>query len=90
MSSIDLSVLTLVRGRREHLVNLMRGLARQTEVPRELVIAWMADERHEGLPALPFPVRHAMVPGDPMPLAAARCVRALWQRAKVRDYIGYM
>ncbi|MGB7404966.1 MAG: galactosyltransferase-related protein [Pacificimonas sp.] len=72
MTTIDLSVLTLVRGRREHLMNMMRGLARQIRKPRELVIAWMADEPHVDLPALPFPVRHVMVPGDPMPLAAAR------------------
>ncbi len=65
-------VLTLVRGREAHLTNLMLGLARQSEPPAELVIAWMQDAPIEDLPDPGCPVRHVMVPGDPMPLAAAR------------------
>lgn len=66
------SVLTLVRGRVDRLRNLMRGLARQTLLPRELVIAWMQPERAPDLPDPGCPVRHIHVPGEPMPLAAAR------------------
>ena len=66
------SVLTLVRGRTGCLRNLMRGLARQTVPPRELVIAWMQPEPAPGLPDPGCPVRHLHVPGEPMPLAAAR------------------
>ncbi len=66
------SVLTLVRGRADHLRNLMAGLARQTVRPRELVIAWMQPDRASDLPDPGCPVRHLHVPGEPMPLAAAR------------------
>jgi len=66
------SVLTLVRGREAHLRNLMRGLARQSVPPLELVIAWMQPEPAPDLPDPGCPVRHLHVPGEPMPLAAAR------------------
>lgn len=66
------SVLTLVRGRADRLRNLMRGLARQSLPPRELVIAWMQPDRAPDLPDPGCPVRHLHVPGEPMPLAAAR------------------
>jgi N-acetylglucosaminyl-diphospho-decaprenol L-rhamnosyltransferase len=68
----SVSVLTLVRGRAGCLRNLMRGLARQTRPPRELVIAWMQPEPAPALPDPGCPVRHLHVPGEPMPLAAAR------------------
>ena len=66
------SVLTLVRGRAECLRNLMRGLAGQTLRPRELVIAWMQPEPAPDLPDPGCPIRHVIVPGERMPLAAAR------------------
>jgi len=66
------SVLTLVRGRDERLRNLMRGLSRQGAPPCELVIAWMQPEPVRDLPDPGCPVRHLFVPGEPMPLAAAR------------------
>ncbi|WP_062209794.1 galactosyltransferase-related protein [Aureimonas sp. AU12] len=66
------SALTLVRGREAHLANLMTSLDRQTRRPDELVIAWMQDAPHEDLPEIAIPVRHVVVPGDPMPLAGAR------------------
>jgi hypothetical protein len=50
----------------------MRGLARQTARPHELVIAWMQPEPEPDLPDPGCPVRHVLVPGEPMPLAAAR------------------
>lgn len=66
------SVLTIVRGRTDHLRALMTGVALQSVPPCELVIAWMQPDRAERLPALPFPVRDIFVGGDDMPLAAAR------------------
>lgn len=69
---MSVSVLTLVRGRATHLANLIEGLNRQTRAPDELVIACMQDAPPADLPATAFPVRTVMVPGEPMPLAAAR------------------
>ena len=66
------SVLTLARGREDRLANLMRGLARQATPPAELVIAWMQPAPAGDLPDPGCPVRHLLVPGEPMPLAAAR------------------
>ena len=69
---MTVSVLTLVRGRAAHLAKLMEGLNRQTRRPDELVIAYMQDYPAACLPDTAFPVRTVFVPGDPMPLAAAR------------------
>ncbi|WP_299256901.1 galactosyltransferase-related protein [uncultured Kushneria sp.] len=69
---MKLSVLTLVRHRREHLVNLMRSLEMQQQRPDELVIAWMQPTRECDLPENSFPVHHVMVEGDALPLARAR------------------
>lgn len=69
---MNVSVLTLVRQRREHLVNLMRSLEAQRQPPDELVIAWMQPEPEADLPEMPFPVRHVRVEGDALPLARAR------------------
>ena len=69
---MKLSALTLVRHRREHLVNLMLSLDAQHHRPDELVIAWMQPEPETNLPATQFPVRHVMVEGDALPLARAR------------------
>ncbi len=69
---MSVSVLTLVRGRRAHLLNLIAGLNASTRKPDELVIAYMQDTPHAGLPATDFPVRTVFVKGDEMPLAAAR------------------
>ncbi|KMO34137.1 sugar transferase, partial [Methylobacterium variabile] len=64
-STASASVLTLVRHREEHLRNLMRGLARQTVAPLELVIAWMQPEPAPDLSDPGCPVRHLHVPGEP-------------------------
>ena len=69
---VEASVLTLVRGRSIQLRHLMQGLAAQTVRPRDLVIAWMQPEPEADLPDPGCPVRHILVPGDPLPLAAAR------------------
>ena len=72
MTSSTVSVLTLVRGRRAHLVNLIAGLNASTRKPDELVIAYMQDAPHADLPPTDFPVRAVFVAGEAMPLAAAR------------------
>ena len=66
------SALTIARGRGDHLRNLIRGLARQTQPPVDLVIGVMADEPYADLPEAPFPIRQILIPGDDLPLARAR------------------
>jgi GT2 family glycosyltransferase len=65
------SVVTLGRGRPDHLVNLVRGLMLQTLPPAELIVAVMQDEPYL-LPDAPFPIRQMPVVADALPLAAAR------------------
>lgn len=69
---MKLSVLTLVRDRRDHLVNLMKSLESQQQRPDELVIAWMQPAREIDLPETAFPVHHVMIEGEALPLARAR------------------
>ncbi|HXH17355.1 MAG TPA: galactosyltransferase-related protein [Sphingomonas sp.] len=69
---MSVSVLTLVRGRRAHLVNLIAGLNASTQPPDELVVAYMQPDAHPDLPQTAFPVRSVFVEGGEMPLAAAR------------------
>ncbi|MEH3099941.1 galactosyltransferase-related protein [Sphingomonas adhaesiva] len=67
----SVSVVTLARGRPDHLVNVVRGLAGQTCLPVELIVAVMQDEEYV-LPDAPFPVRQIRIAHDALPLAAAR------------------
>jgi GT2 family glycosyltransferase len=71
---MTVSVLTLVRGRAAHLANLVRGLARQTTPPGELVIAHMGGPLIAVPGDVPFAVRvvDARSEGEALPLAAAR------------------
>ena len=69
---MSVSVLTLVRGRRAHLANLIAGLKASRRKPDELVIAYMQPAAHIDLPSTDFPIREVFVAGDAMPLAAAR------------------
>ena len=69
---MSLSVLTLVRGRRAHLVNLMLSLGAQTRRPDELVIAFMQEDAEPDLPAIGLPVRTLTVTDEALPLARAR------------------
>lgn len=71
------SVLTLVRGRRDRLANLLAGLAGQMRCSDEIVIAYMQEEAFSGLPDPGCAIRSVFVDGDPMPLAAARNAAAL-------------
>jgi GT2 family glycosyltransferase len=68
---MTLSICTLGKGRESHLRNLLSGLARQTLMPVELIVAVMQDRPYD-LPDAPFPVRQIMLGGAAMPLAAAR------------------
>lgn len=68
----SVSVVTLARGRSDHLAHVVAGLARQDTLPVELVIAAMQDAPFADLPDAPFPVRQILVPGVDLPLAAAR------------------
>ena len=67
---MTIGVTTLVSGRREHLANLLAGLARQTKQPDHVVVVKMDDA------ALDVPVGVEVVEvaptGGELPLAAAR------------------
>lgn len=65
------SVVTLAKGRADHLRNLVIGLSRQTVPPAELIVAVMQDTAYD-LPETSFPVRQLMIAGETLPLAAAR------------------
>ncbi|KQP58652.1 galactosyltransferase-related protein [Methylobacterium sp. Leaf112] len=65
------SVVTLAKGRPEHLANVVRGLMRQTRMPDELIVACMQEQPYD-LPETPFPISQIVMAGDPLPLAAAR------------------
>jgi GT2 family glycosyltransferase len=67
----QISVVTLAKGRAEHLVNVVRGLSRQTLPPAELIVAVMQDALYD-LPEAPFPIRQMRIVADALPLAAAR------------------
>ena len=79
------SVLTLVRGREAHLHRLIEGLVQQTELPGELVIAFMQPRPMRDLPETPFPVRVVVVDRNYLPLAEARNAAA--RSATYRDLI---
>ena len=66
------SVLTLVRDRQPHLDALASALARSSRKDIELVVAAMQPAPPRIDPHLPFPVSVVHVPGDKLPLAAAR------------------
>lgn len=66
------SVLTIVRGRSQHLRNLIIGLQQQTQRPDELVIVWMQPDPDLDLPDPGCSIRHLHVSGDRLPLAASR------------------
>lgn len=71
MNGRDVSVLTLVKQRREHLRALIEGLARCHPLPGELIVVVMDEEAFDP-PAAPFPIRVVHQPAHGLPLAAAR------------------
>ena len=79
------SVLTLVRGREAHLHRMIEGLKRQTELPGELVIAFMQPRPMRDLPETPFPVRVVVVDRNYLPLAESRNAAA--RSATYRDLV---
>lgn len=68
---MTLSVLTLVRNRQAHLDQLIAGLDRSVATLAELVIIDMSD-RPISTPKAAFPIRIERLPGERLPLAAAR------------------
>ena len=72
MSYCSISVLTLVRGRQNHLDHLIAGLRAQIRKPDELVIAYMQEQPPAVPSDCPFAVACVHVGGNPMPLAKAR------------------
>ncbi len=71
----SLSVLTLARGRTSHLLNLIEGIRRSELAPSELVVVDMNDEAISVDP-LDCPIRLVRLPGEALPLAAARNLAA--------------
>lgn len=82
----QISVVTLAKGRPDHLVNLVHGLSRQTQQPAELIVAVMQDALYV-LPDAPFPIRQMQIVGDALPLAEARNAAA---RAAIGEMIVFL
>ena len=82
-----ISVLTILRGREAHLAHVLRGLARQTRPPDEVVIGVMGDRPVAVGVETPYPVRQVLVPGDPLPLARARNAVAREARGEVLAFL---
>ena len=81
------SVLTLAKGRAEHLANVVLGLARQTVPPAELVVGVMQDADYD-LPETGFPIRQLRIAADhDLPLAAARNRVAAEARGDVLAFV---
>jgi glycosyltransferase involved in cell wall biosynthesis len=71
-----ISVLTIVAGRKSALGNLIKGLAKSTVLPDELVIVFMNEPIRE-MPLLPFPIHcYSLMQSAHLPLAAARNLAA--------------
>ncbi|MBR9800948.1 glycosyltransferase [bacterium] len=74
---MKLSVLTIVRGRREHLQNQLQGLYQSLRTPDEWIVVGMG-EQPQISPTSAFPCRFGQVShdGGNLPLAAARNMAA--------------
>lgn len=70
----DISLLSIVRGRRPQLENLIRGVAAQSSKPTELVLVFMNEDPATDLPDLGCPIYSHRITStvDDLPLAAAR------------------
>ncbi len=69
---MTLSVLTIVKNRPSHLVQLVEGLRRSVVQPDELIIVDMASEPPVTAEGTPFPVQILRLDRPGLPLAAAR------------------
>lgn len=67
----QLSVITIVRNRSQHLARLIAGLTASNEAPRELIVVDMSDEP-VNVPQLALPIRRIQYQTDHLALAAAR------------------
>ena len=70
----DISLLTIVSGRRNHLHNLLRGVREQSAKPRELIVVFMNEAAPRELPdpGCPLYLHELHDPEHALPLAAAR------------------
>ena len=71
---VKTSLLTIVKGRRQHLENLLRGVATQTQAPDEVIVVHMNEDAPDDLPDPGSPLhQHAIThAGDNLPIAKAR------------------
>lgn len=85
----DTSLLTIVRGRRAHLHNLLRGIANQTSKPREVIIVFMNEAVPDELPDPGCELRLDSLRDEqyPLPLAAARNRAAALARGEVLCFL---
>ena len=74
----NISLLTIVRGRRDHLHNMIRGVAEQRTQPREMIIVFMNEAVPERLPdpGCPLYLHRIDQTAHQLPLAAARNLAA--------------
>lgn len=73
---MEVSVLCLVKGRKNALENLIQGLSLNTRFPDELIVVLMNEQERE-LPKVLFPVKQIILKHQkPLPLAAARNLAA--------------
>lgn len=67
------SVVTLVKGRKKQVQNLLASLAASTLLPHEVIIVWMEPESPHSIVSHPQLVVHQVyMEGEALPLAAAR------------------
>ena len=67
----DVAVLTIAKGRQEHLLRLLDGLSRSLVAPSRCVVVDL-NAQPASLPPMPFPLLHHHAPATGLPLAAAR------------------
>lgn len=84
---MNISLLTIVKNRANHLAQLVEGLRRSLVPPDELVIADMGSTPALIAPDAPFPVRLIRLERSGLPLAAARNAAA---RASKGEYLLFL
>lgn len=83
---ISLSIVVTAHESFGDLSNVMLGLERQTQLPRELIVAVM-QHKPFNLPKMLFPVTQMRVAADPQLLAAARNAAAMAATGKVLVFL---